>query len=211
VISVDDFVTCDSERWTEWVAANRERGGQRVAAIPARFVEATVTHPAVRSWLAELVGLACKAGAGRNPSITSGPSLRLLGGTGTGKTHQAFGVLRAVSESGAACRWVATTATDVYARMRPRHGVDSEAEFERFAGMDLLVLDDVGAARPTEWIEEVNYRLINRRYEEDRPTLFTSNLTPAQLSAVLGERVMSRLVGMSTQVVLEGPDRRRPR
>jgi DNA replication protein DnaC len=87
--------------------------------------------------------------------------------------------------------------------------VDSEEEFRRYATARLLVIDDLGAAKGSEWVEEINYRLINHRYEHKMPTLITSNLLPKELGAALGERVTSRLVEMADRVVIEGTDRRR--
>jgi DNA replication protein DnaC len=135
-------------------------------------------------------------------------SLLIVGPTGTGKTHYAYSVLRAVAETGSTA-WRALTAADMYAQLRPRTGRDSEAEFEALAKTSVLFVDDLGAAKLTEWTEEVTYRLINHRYEQCLPGVFTSNVPPAQLRDALGERVASRLVEMCERVVLRGDDRRK--
>lgn len=136
-------------------------------------------------------------------------SLLVVGPTGTGKTHFAYSVLRAIAETGTSAKWSAYTAADLYAQLRPRSGRDSEAEFEKFTGADVLFLDDLGAAKLTEWTEEVTYRLINHRYEQCLPGIFTSNVPPTQLRDVLGERIASRLTEMCERVVLKGDDRRK--
>jgi DNA replication protein DnaC len=136
-------------------------------------------------------------------------SLLLIGPTGVGKTHYAWSVLRAVAETGTQLRWQMHTAADLYASLRPRDGEDSHDTFQRVANAHLLVLDDLGAAKWTEWIEEITYRLINHRYEECLPSVFTSNLPPAQLRDALGERVASRLTEMCDRIVLKGDDRRK--
>jgi len=136
-------------------------------------------------------------------------SLLVVGPTGTGKTHFGYAVLRALAETGTAASWSAYTAADMYAQLRPRSGRDSEAEFEKFTGANVLFLDDLGAAKLTEWTEEVTYRLINKRYEQCLPGIFTSNVPPAQLRDVLGERIASRLTEMCERVVLKGEDRRK--
>jgi len=138
----------------------------------------------------------------------TGPSLLLVGGTGSGKTFQAYGAVRALGRSGAGLSWTVTTAADLYAALRPRPRVDSEDEFERFARVGLLVLDDLGAAKGTEWNEEVNYRLINYRYEQQLPTIITTNVASGKLPAALGDRVFSRLVEMARRVQIAGSDRR---
>lgn len=142
-----------------------------------------------------------------NPDETR--SLLVVGPTGTGKTHYAYSVLRAIAETGTTTGWAAYTAADMYARLRPRTGRDSEAEFEAIAGTDVLFVDDLGAAKLTEWTEEVTYRLVNHRYEQCRPAIFTSNVPPGQLRDVLGERIASRLTEMCERVTLKGDDRRK--
>ncbi|MER7574905.1 ATP-binding protein [Streptomyces sp. NPDC126514] len=136
-------------------------------------------------------------------------SLLVIGPTGVGKTHHAWSVLRAVAETGTQLRWQMHTAADLYAGLRPRDGEDSQSTFERIANAHLLVLDDLGVCKWTEWVEEITYRLINHRYEECLPSIFTSNLPPKQLGDTLGGRVASRLTEMCDRIVLKGDDRRK--
>ncbi|MBB4711156.1 DNA replication protein DnaC [Streptomyces luteogriseus] len=136
-------------------------------------------------------------------------SLLLVGPTGTGKTHYAWSLLGAVAETGTQVRWQMHTAADLYASLRPRDGEDSESTFERIANAHLLVLDDLGASKWTEWVEEITYRLINHRYEECLPSIFTSNLPPTELRDALGGRVASRLTEMCDRITLKGDDRRK--
>jgi DNA replication protein DnaC len=199
----------NSDRDPYYVRENIAIGETRVLKIPERYRDVVVSEPGVIDWVRAVVGAAA---GGRTPSpvVVAGPSLLLLGPTGTGKTHQAFGAMRAISLSGVACKWVFSTAADIYGELRPRPRVDSEKEFDRYAKATLLVIDDLGAAKGSEWTEEVNYRLINHRYAHKLPTLFTSNVPPKDLGNALGERVASRLVEMTTRVVLKGADRRLP-
>lgn len=186
-----------------------EDARKRLTRIPPHYAEAVATAPEVRQWVHDLVGAALATSRTESVALKTGPSLLLLGPTGTGKTFQAYGALRALAETGVQVRWVFTTAADAYARLRPRHRVDAEDEFERLAGVPLLVLDDLGAAKASEWTEEVNYRLINSRYEHERATLITSNVAAPHLGAALGDRVTSRLVEMANRASLLGDDRRR--
>lgn len=181
--------------------------------IPFRFRASMVDSPELQAWLGELVDSAREDQAERGAplaSVTQGRSLLLLGSTGTGKTHQAYGAIRELAITGVAARWVVTTTADLYAALRPRHGIDSEAEFRRYRDARILLIDDLGADRkPTEFTEEVNFRLINHRYEHGLPTLITSNLLPKEIAERLGDRVTSRLIEMCERVVFKGPDRRR--
>jgi DNA replication protein DnaC len=180
--------------------------------IIRRYADAVPDLPAVLAWCQTLIATAQVEQARRHnlqPFITTGPSLLLVGPTGVGKTHQAYGTVRLIACHGVRSMWKAIPAADLYALLRPRHGVDSEAEFRKFADARLLLVDDIGAAKSSEWIEEVNYRLVNHRYERELPTVFTSNLAATQLGAILGDRVYSRLIEMCQLVPIKGIDRRR--
>jgi DNA replication protein DnaC len=98
--------------------------------------------------------------------------------------------------------------------------VDSVEEFERYANTGLLVIDDLGASKDTEWASEKNYQLFDYRCAWNKPTIITSNLpqrdvrtgsgaTLPGLATVLGERVVSRMRAMcTTTVTFKGADRR---
>ncbi|MGH7743263.1 MAG: ATP-binding protein [Candidatus Dormibacteria bacterium] len=175
--------------------------------VPRRFWDATITVPPVREWVTELVDLAVKDRGKRDPVINYGRSMLLIGGVGSGKTHQSYGAVRALAGSGARLGWRFVTAADAFGSLRPRDGVDGEEEFHKLARCGFLVLDDVGAEKSSEWTESVLCRLINARYDHERPTLVTTNVIG--LAPVVGERVASRLAQMCTPVVMDGPDRRR--
>lgn len=180
--------------------------------VPERFADALPAVTEVDQWAADVVLAAINQSARRGrlvPTIHTGPSLLLFGPTGTGKTSEAYGAMRVVSLVGIHARWQVVSAADLYARLRPRNGVDSEVEFRSIADAELLVVDDLGAAKTSPFVEEINFRLVNRRYERVRPTLFTSNIPPKELGAALGERVASRLYEMTRPVAIKGQDRRR--
>ena len=78
---------------------------------------------------------------------------------------------------------------------------------------DLLVLDDLGAEKTSEWVEETLNLIVNTRYNERRATIFTSNypdLPPDSNPAVItlhdriGFRMRSRLHEMCDFLDLEG-------
>lgn len=137
------------------------------------------------------------------------PSLLLLGEVGRGKTWQAYGALRAVLAEHPDLDWAATTFADFAASLRPRPGVDAETEMDRYRKAGLLLLDDVGAAKGSEWVEEITYRLVSHRYDAMLPTIYASNFAPDELRQALGDRIASRLAETCMRVVLDGPDRRR--
>jgi DNA replication protein DnaC len=175
------------------------------SATPFRYRDASATHPQVVAWADQVVADPRKAGF-----------LFLSGSFGTGKTHQAYGALRHIANAGPERYEVlALTAPDMYALMRPG-GSEQGPEFEvkRLMRIPLLLIDDLGTEKISEFTEEATYRLLNYRYNECLPLIITSNL-PARdengpdLKDQLGQRITSRLSQMTTVVAMNGFDRRR--
>lgn len=193
-----------------WVRENIEIGERKLMQIPRRYANVDVTHVDIDAWVDTLVHQsAVNVNGSGLPTLGAGESMLILGPVGTGKTHNAYGVLHRLAKSGVRCSWTVTTAAGLYGELRPRSGVDAEAVLDRYASSQLLILDDLGAAKNSEWVEEMNYRIINHRYENELPTVITSNVPPTKLAEHLGDRVASRLVEMANRVVLGGSDRRR--
>jgi DNA replication protein DnaC len=80
---------------------------------------------------------------------------------------------------------------------------------------DLLVLDELGSQKPTDFVRDMLYHIINTRYNEKRITIFTTNYldSPAprdeSLESRIGTRLRSRLWEMSDPVLIEAEDYRR--
>ena len=77
----------------------------------------------------------------------------------------------------------------------------------------MVVIDDLGNCRETEWADDVISLIISRRYNEKRSTIFTTNYfddgTENDLSKKIGYRLRSRLYTMAYPVIIDGTDRRR--
>ncbi|MFC9331424.1 ATP-binding protein [Kitasatospora sp. NPDC057015] len=177
------------------------------ARIPVLFQDAEADHPEVLAWV-EHVTQAARRGPEGMLGIAHARSLLLLGETGTGKTHQAYGAIRTLLGAGVRLRWRAVSSVSFHAMMRPRPGVDTEREMRALETTPLLLLDDLGAAKASEFTEEITYRLVDYRYQHRLPTLITSNITPGELAGFLGDRSASRLRQMCHKAILGGPDRR---
>lgn len=192
-----------------WIRTNAENADTALAKIPPRYADAIADDPDVLAWAIALCHTAAETARAYNPRVAIGGSLLLLGPVGTGKTHQAFGAIRQIVHTGVACSWAAVTAADLFGQLRPRERGNPEAVMDRYSRIPLLLLDDLGAAKASEWTEEVTYRVINHRYEHRLPTIVTSNLGGGDLRSGLGERIASRLAEMAKRVALKGTDRRR--
>jgi DNA replication protein DnaC len=150
------------------------------------------------------------------PAVEKG--LCFIGPHGIGKTHLAVGVLRAVIRK-ARARGLFWDTTDLLREIRHTYSPTVRAvEMDILRPVleaEVLVLDDLGKDRFSEWVEETMNLIINTRYNEKRVTIFTSNFEDnpdlTDLNALkvrVGLRIHSRLHEMCTFVEYDGADYR---
>jgi DNA replication protein DnaC len=141
----------------------------------------------------------------------NGSGLYFGGGVGTGKTHLAVAVMNdLIRRERVPALFV--TVPELLDNLRgayndPAKNLDEWMEAVKNA--ELLILDDLGSEKPTPWVQERMFVIINHRYRESLPTLITSNTRPKDLPSQLGERTASRIFSMCTGVELEGDDYRK--
>ena len=70
----------------------------------------------------------------------------------------------------------------------------------------LLIIDDIGAERVTDWVRERMVSIINTRVSNNLTTIYTSNLSPEELRSELGDRIASRVLGSSQVVEITSGD-----
>ena len=141
-------------------------------------------------------------------NLDQGSGLWLTGGFGTGKTALAMIASRSAIDAGRAV--AIYSCPRLLAVLRDAIDRGEVLDFlDRLAAVDLLHIDDLGAERATDWVIEQLYCVINARYEEERSIIVTSNLDRDQLSAQIGERIVSRLEGMCEMLPFYGEDARR--
>ena len=142
--------------------------------------------------------------------------LLLYGPHGVGKTHLGIGILKAcIRSKGARAFFFETRELLRLVRDTYNRSVE-ETEMEILKPLldaDLLVLDDLGAERTSEWVQETLGLVVNTRYNAKRPTIFTSNLVdvpdttdPRSFIFQLGARTRSRLIEMCDWVEIQGAD-----
>lgn len=178
-------------------AADRLANKLGAALIPARFRDRTFEgYIATEPKQVKALTICRDYAEHFTEHFEAGRCLLLLGNVGTGKTHLATAIANHIMRT--------TTATAVYRTVGgilqhikgsyDRESDYSEADaFAAYTKPSLLIIDEVGATKPTEFELASLFNIINGRYEEQLPTVVISNLPAGELSGALGERCVDRL------------------
>ena len=133
----------------------------------------------------------------------------LHGPVGSGKTHEAAGILRAWSRQNSR-RGLFVSLPDLLRRLRDEMHAETRPDYDELpeerAG--LLVLDDLSTAKMTDWASECLYMLVNIRYNAMRPTIYTSNTPLSAIAATHGDQIASRIAGSCRIIEMAASDRR---
>ena len=168
------------------------------------------------------------------PLETGGRGMLITGKIGTGKTHLAVGILKAlVAKTG--CTGSFYHYHDLLKQVLNSYNRQVQATemeiLEPIFKVDLLVMDELGATKPTDWVSDTVAHILNTRYNERRTTIITTNYPNAEpllktgvaltafaegreamrdetLGDRIGERMRSRLQEMCYVIEMTGVDYR---
>jgi DNA replication protein DnaC len=160
------------------------------------------------------------------PGDTGGKGLLFIGSIGVGKTHLAVGVLRRlVQERGAKglfCDY-RELLKNIQNSYNPQVNTTELELLKPIFAAGVLVLDDLGAQKPNEWVWDTVALILNTRYNDKQTTIITTNypdlpagggnLSGAERAAReqtlgdrIGDRMRSRLAEMCVRVEMTGED-----
>ncbi len=150
------------------------------------------------------------------PAVDRG--LLFIGPVGVGKTHLSVAILRGLVEKGVQCLFYefGSLLKEIQDSYNP---VSQNSELRVLAPVyqaEVLVLDELGASKPTDWVRDTMMQIIGTRYNDRRLTIFTTNYLDARrapadetLEDRVGVRLRSRLFEMCKTVQIDGEDYRR--
>jgi DNA replication protein DnaC len=150
--------------------------------------------------------------------------LLLIGNIGVGKTHLAVGVMKElITNKGSACLFY--DYRELLKQIQNSYNDSVKATeldvLRPVFDAEVLVLDELGAVKPTEWVWDTVSLILNTRYNDNRTTIITTNFDDKPPGAVagargaareetlgdrIGERMRSRLHEMCRIIKLEGSD-----
>lgn len=150
------------------------------------------------------------------PAVDRG--LLLMGSVGVGKTHLAVSILKGLTERGFSCLFYEFSS--LLKEIQDSYNSNTHASelgvLAPVLNAEVLVLDELGASKPTDWVRDTMAHVINTRYNEKKFTIFTTNYLDVRpndreetLEDRIGVRVRSRLYEMCKTVSLDGKDYRK--
>ena len=135
-------------------------------------------------------------------------SLLIFGGYGSGKTHLAAAIANSLIDRGIPVLFA--TYADHLEHIREEFDKTGKRMYlSKMKNTPMLVLDDVGKEKLTDWAKEIMFSVINYRYEHKLPFVLTTNLNESQLGNHIGGAVYSRMCEMCSAVTTKGGDHRK--
>lgn len=149
-----------------------------------------------------------------------GTGIILSGSYGAGKTHLIAAIAHEVIKQG--YQPIYGTSSTLLDRIRATYGDQESKETEKdiirtYINCDLLIIDDLGKEKPSEWTLEKLFNIFNTRYENNKPVLITTNYTIEKLKDRLtvndnyetAEAIVSRIYEVCQGVQLYCEDYRK--
>lgn len=150
------------------------------------------------------------------PAVTRG--LLLIGSVGVGKTHLAVSILKGLTERGFSCLFYEFGS--LLKEIQDSYNANTQSSelgvLSPVLNAEILVLDELGASKPTDWVRDTMAHVINTRYNDKKLTIFTTNYLDERrndreevLEDRIGTRLRSRIYEMCKTVVITGEDYRK--
>ena len=135
------------------------------------------------------------------------PNLMFMGGTGVGKTHLSLAIANVAINKGYSV--VYGTSQNILSDLQNENfGRTENLTYEEFDVLhtDLLIIDDLGTEFSSRFSEACIYNIINTRILQRRPTIISTNYEHEDFEREYNQRILSRIAGEYSTLILEGND-----
>ena len=134
------------------------------------------------------------------------PWLMMHGASGTGKSYRAAQICTEIIKRGYSAKFTSLGEIE-----RELWDSDKSAVYKKLERYDLIVLDDFGAERRTDYTSEIRYNVIDTRYNSGKPLILTTNITSFENKDIADSRVNSRIREKVLLMRFDGESRRKTR
>lgn len=188
----------------------------RQSRLGKRFRERTFDNFVVTTYNRKAFEVALEYAKNFSHYQKAGEGLFITGGTGTGKTHLAAAIANYLLQNLVTVVFVNITRllSGIKATFDESSASTEQQLVDELCRVELLVIDDLGKEKPSTWVEEKLYTIVNARYEDYKPIVITSNYSLEDIETRLencGEAIVSRLMEMCRGLKIDGPDYRKMR
>jgi len=184
-----------------------------LADLGPRFAECTFETWVERKGSERCHELALNYAQSFDEHVQRGDGLLLMGEPGNGKSHLAAAIVNTLVRNGRSCifRSVPALLKKLQETYREGSRVTESEVLAVLQDADLLVLDDLGAEKVTEWAESTLYFIVDERYRWKKPLVVTTNCRLEVLEERIGTRTIDRLLEMCVLVENRASSYRRER
>lgn len=183
---------------------------KKMSLLGEKYKDANFSTVDVHSSELELILSRCKKYCEIAPTVLKqGLGIYLFGNKGVGKTHLTACMVNNLCEQSytALCTNFSEISKKIFSN---KNGTEDDF-FQKLADIDFLFIDDLGTEKVVKgdedlWLQEKVYEIVNKRYIENKPIIFTSNHSLRELIEERGfmDKTVDRINEMCTVMKLEG-------
>ncbi|WP_308629175.1 ATP-binding protein [uncultured Fusobacterium sp.] len=182
---------------------NRIKKYRDISVIDKKFIDSTFEKSKMEDKHMDI----CKRFADKFVEVGTAPAgLMMFGSVGTGKTHASSCVANFLMNHN---KTVLVMNLGLYINKLQREWAEAEKDvLDYVRTCDLLVIDDFGVEKTSEYVKDKTFALIDARYRTGKPVIITTNLNIVDIKEKFGARISDRISEMCFQLAVVGESKR---
>ncbi|EJW98257.1 phage DNA replication protein [gut metagenome] len=182
---------------------NRIKKYKDISVIDKKFIDSTFENSEMQDKHMDI----CKRFANKFVEVGTAPKgIMMFGSVGTGKTHASNCIANYLMNHN---KTVLVMNLGLYINKLQREWAEAEKDvLDYIRSCDLLVIDDFGVEKVSEFIKDKTFALIDARYRTGKPVIITTNLNIEDIKEKFGARISDRITEMCFQLAVIGESKR---